>query len=388
MNEGKYKILIVDDTGPSRNVLGDFVTSLGYEPVLAEDGKTAIEQLRLASFDAVLLDILMPEMSGFQVLKNIKQDKILKHLPVIMISAMDELDFVAACLQNGADDYLTKPFNPVLLKARLESILSKKRFHDREIEHQQELEAEVTRKTRELADAYEKLQILNRAKNDFINLISHELRTPLTGLGGVAQILFSKSQENEDNINDLYGIYINAYERLENIVDQAILLTEIDLSENFRSETHAFNYILESALEIAELMAEPRKVTLTHFDEFPEQVIGDFNLLNRAFSELFKTAVKFAAESTAVKVACKCEANQAKVTVESTGYTIPEKLLSGFFDPLTITDTITPGGDFGLSPVISKRVLELFDGKLLVANRGSEGVVFIVEIPVIAPETE
>ncbi len=387
MNNDKSNILIVDDMEQNRDLLQDFVISLGYEPTLAENGRIALELLDKQPFDCILLDILMPELDGYKTLEKIKGNSGHKHLPVIMISALDEMDSVISCLSNGADDYLTKPFNPVLLKARLESSLSKKQLHDREMEYQKELEKEVAAKTRELAEAYEKLQILDKAKTGFINLISHEMRTPLNGLGGIAQIMFSKAREKPgEEESELYEIYLRAYERLESIVEQAILLAEIDLKKGFVSEPQLLNYLLEMALETAEPLAKTREVTLTHFDEFPEKIIGDFNLLNKAFSELFKTAVKFSAESESVKVGCECKDGTANIIIESNGYSIPDDLLPSFFDPLAISDSITPGGDLGLGPVVASRVIELFNGEISVKNQGENGVIFTVKLPVAVPE--
>ncbi|MGR3310719.1 MAG: response regulator [Candidatus Brocadiales bacterium] len=128
------RILIVDDNEANRTVLNDLVIALGHISVLAENGLSALGQMEKQPADLVLLDILMPEMDGYEVLNRIKGDNDLRYIPVIMISAVDEIESVVQCIEKGADDYLTKPFNPTLLKARIGACLEKKRLQDVERE--------------------------------------------------------------------------------------------------------------------------------------------------------------------------------------------------------------------------------------------------------------
>ena len=126
----RARLLIVDDLEVNRDLLARRVGRLGHETGFADNGRTALEALRAAPWDLVLLDITMPEMDGYETLRRIKEDPTLAHIPVIMVSAIDEIESVVRCIELGADDYLSKPFNPVLLRARIESSLNKKRLAD------------------------------------------------------------------------------------------------------------------------------------------------------------------------------------------------------------------------------------------------------------------
>jgi adenylate cyclase len=117
-NEGA-RVLVVDDNEMNRDMLSRRLLRLSYEVVMAEDGEQALAMVKEQSFDLVLLDIMMPTISGYEVLERMKADEATKHIPVIMISAVDDLDSVVRCIELGAEDYLFKPFNPVLLKARV-----------------------------------------------------------------------------------------------------------------------------------------------------------------------------------------------------------------------------------------------------------------------------
>ena len=137
------RLLVVDDVALNRDLLGRRLASQGYLVEMAESGAQALEMLRGAPFDLVLLDIMMPAMDGYEVLDRIKRDPVLQHLPVIMVSALGETDSVVRCIELGADDYLTKPFNPLVLKARVTSSLSRKWLRDREQLHAQSLTREL-----------------------------------------------------------------------------------------------------------------------------------------------------------------------------------------------------------------------------------------------------
>jgi sigma-B regulation protein RsbU (phosphoserine phosphatase) len=130
--ESRGHLLVVDDDEMNRDVLCRRLTREGYDVAMAENGRQALDMIAAQEMDLVLLDIMMPDMNGYEVLERLKADSTLFQLPVIMISARDEIDSVARCIEIGAEDYLPKPFNPVLLKARVGACLEKKRLRDRE----------------------------------------------------------------------------------------------------------------------------------------------------------------------------------------------------------------------------------------------------------------
>lgn len=125
-------ILVVDDNELNRDLLSRRLRKGGHEVALAEHGLQALEMIREQPFDLVLLDIMMPEMNGYELLERLKADPALRHIPVIMITAVDDQESVVRCIRLGAEDHLPKPFDPALLFARVSSSLAKKRLHDRE----------------------------------------------------------------------------------------------------------------------------------------------------------------------------------------------------------------------------------------------------------------
>ena len=127
------RLLVVDDNESNRDMLARRLKHEGYSVCAAESGRQALEVVKTQPVDLVLLDVMMPEMDGYEVLKHLKADSTWRDIPVIMISALDEIESVVRCIERGAEDYLPKPFDPVLLRARIGACLEKKYLRDQEV---------------------------------------------------------------------------------------------------------------------------------------------------------------------------------------------------------------------------------------------------------------
>lgn len=136
-------LLVVDDNRVSRLLLVHGLEQEGHTVESVENGRQALDMLRTKPFDLVLLDVEMPQMDGYQTLSIVKKDDALRHIPVIMVTAIDEMDSTIRCIEMGAEDYLPKPFNPVLLRARIDASLEKKRLRDQEQLYLKGLEREL-----------------------------------------------------------------------------------------------------------------------------------------------------------------------------------------------------------------------------------------------------
>jgi adenylate cyclase len=160
-------ILVVDDNEDNREMLARRLRRQGHEVLTASGGRAALEALAQRPIDLVLLDVMMPDLDGYAVLQRVKGDPALRDIPVLMISALDELDSVVRCIELGAEDYLGKPFDPVLLQARVGACLEKKRLHDQQARQRREL-AELNRTLEErVADQVAQLDRLGRLKRFF-----------------------------------------------------------------------------------------------------------------------------------------------------------------------------------------------------------------------------
>jgi adenylate cyclase len=139
VTEHHGSVLVVDDDPVTREMLSGSLRGQGHTVATAVDGRAALDLVRSEPFDVVLLDVLMPEMDGYAVLEQMQGDEDLRHIPVVMVTSVDDLDSAVRCIELGADDYLSKPIDPVLLTARVNAGLNKKRLHDLERAHLEEV---------------------------------------------------------------------------------------------------------------------------------------------------------------------------------------------------------------------------------------------------------
>jgi adenylate cyclase len=198
--ERRDVILVVDDNEDNRDMLARRLRRQGHEVLTAAGGRTALDALAGTAVDLVLLDVMMPDLDGYAVLQRLKADPARRDIPVLMISALDEMDSVVRCIQLGAEDYLSKPFDPVLLQARIGACLEKKRLHDQEVRHRREL-AEWNRTLEQrVADQVAQLQQLSRLKRFFSPQLAE-----LIVAGGAADPLKTHRREVTVVFVDLRG---------------------------------------------------------------------------------------------------------------------------------------------------------------------------------------
>jgi class 3 adenylate cyclase/CheY-like chemotaxis protein len=163
----RHVILVVDDNEENRDMLARRLRRQGYEVVTASGGRAALDMLATTPVDLLLLDVMMPDLDGYAVLQQVKGNPALRDIPVLMISALDELDSVVRCIQLGAEDYLGKPFDAVLLQARVGACLEKKRLHDQEARHLRELAEWNRTLERRVSEQVAQLDQLGRLKRFF-----------------------------------------------------------------------------------------------------------------------------------------------------------------------------------------------------------------------------
>lgn len=206
-------VLVVDDNPDNRDLLARQLARQGHQVLTAANGQQALELLRAQACDLVLLDLMMPELDGFQTLEQIKNDPALRDIPVIMISAVDEMESVVRCITLGATDYLPKPFNPVLLRARVGACLAQKRLRDGELEYHRLLATvnrQLARANEDLLAILDQLQ-LGVALTDhlgrvtFLSQRAAELfnQAPEAALGQAWQQIFPLSPADQDRLRKL-----------------------------------------------------------------------------------------------------------------------------------------------------------------------------------------
>jgi DNA-binding response OmpR family regulator len=363
------EIMIVDDNPANLRLLGDMLLERRHQVRSFPLGRLALAAAKIHKPDLILLDINMPEMTGYEVCEHLKSVPELSSIPVIFLSALDETEDKVKAFQAGGADYISKPFRFEEVHARVETHLALHALQCALQRQNQYLEEAVAARTHELSVANQRLTVLDRSKSDFLRLISHEFRTPLNGLLGVSEIILDSVTACDEN-RQLQGMYTRSRQRIMSILDDACLLTEIDVrGGQCESAPVSLNTVMSRAIQSATVFAESRHVELIPPLTDLGAVIGDERLLAKALEALLETAVKFSKQGETVRVS-----NSQGLIVDSHGRTIPESHLSGFFDLFSIAEAITPGGDLGVRAALAHRILSLFGGSVSVSNRERAGI--------------
>jgi DNA-binding response OmpR family regulator len=361
-------IMIVDDNPANLKLLEDMLRKQRFEVRSFPRGRLALAAAEQEPPDLILLDINMPEINGYEVCERLKSSARLSDIPVIFISALNATEDKVMGFRAGGADYVSKPFQFEEVQARVETHL---KLHDlqRALKLQNEhLEETVAARTRELAQANERLTMLDRSKSDFLNLISHEFRTPLVGLFGVSELILEEMSSTVEH-NELKEVFDHSRRRILSILDDALLLTHIDVNgENLRSAPVSLSAALSRAIESTTEFAESHHVKLNPVPADLGLVLGDEDMLVRAFHALLETAVKFSEEGETVRTECEVVADSRRVIIEGHGRQIPSPAMAKFFDIFSIGEAVTPGGDLGLGPPVAYRILSLFGASVGVAN--------------------
>ena len=195
--DARARILVVDDVEDNREVLRRRLKREGYTADCADDGYTALEMIGRQPYDLVLLDMLMPGIDGYEVLGRLKESPATRDIPVIMISALDELEKIASCIERGAEDYLPKPFDPVLLRARITACLEKKRLRDKEVEYLRQVGRVIEAATAVETGGYESGTLAEVASR------SDELGRLARVFDGMAAEVRSREERLRQRIDDL-----------------------------------------------------------------------------------------------------------------------------------------------------------------------------------------
>ncbi len=390
MNEhspAPFDIMVVDDNPANLKLLEGMLRRQGYEVRSFPLGRLALAAAARNPPDLILLDINMPEMNGYEVCERLKSTTPLVDVPVIFLSALTETQDKLKAFRSGAVDYISKPFQFEEIQARVETHI---KIHGlrRALKLQNErLEEAVAARTRELAEANQRLTILDSSKNEFLNLISHEFRTPLNGLLGIGELLLDGMPSTQEN-NELQDMFEESRRRILSILDDALLLTQIDVSaDQFRSAPISLHAALARAIEKAAGFAESRHVAVIPPSAglILELVLANEDLLVRALHALLETAVKFSEDGESVRVSYGVVPDSPRVIIESYGRSIPGPALEKFFDLFSIAEASTPGRDLGLGPPVAYRILSLFDASVSVANRDRSGIRLTISLRAFEP---
>ncbi len=249
---------MVDDNETNRDLLSRRLQRQGYAVTLAESGESALEKIAVSPPDLILLDIMMSGLNGYEVLEILKAHDEWRHIPVIMISALDELGSVVRCIETGADDYLAKPFNPVLLRARVRASLEKKRLRDQEVRLYQQLQENFAR-----------LQELEQLRDSLTHMVVHDLRTPLTSIISGLQTMQLVGELDEIH-TELLEMALSGGETLLRMINDLLDISKMEAGQ-LKLEIMEFDahHVAQTSLQQVSMLAQNKNIELKNGGDSP-----------------------------------------------------------------------------------------------------------------------
>ncbi|MSR77276.1 MAG: response regulator [Candidatus Omnitrophica bacterium] len=370
------KILIVDDNAINREVVKTRLQMHQYEVIEAVDGIDALEKMKLGEPDLVILDLMMPRMSGYEFCRKVRASRSSDQLPVIMLTAKTDMGDKIHGLSLGANDYISKPFNKDELIARV-GILIKIRKMTRELKRwNEELEQIVDTRTKELAKTQD--QLIQAEKLATIGTlaggVAHEINNPLTAVLTNAQIL-KMSPCSEDDLETLSLIEEGA-KRCQVIIQKLLKyarqpgeeqgLTEVDLGQVVRSTVSMLQY---------QLAQDDIQVQISSEGTYP--IHGISNELEQVFTNLIlnaRDAVKSAKRAGQIQIILRRKNHEVEADVMDNGIGIKKENLTRIFDPFFTTKDVGSGTGLGLA--VSHSILQKHQAKVEVRSEEGMGSVF------------
>jgi two-component system sensor histidine kinase/response regulator len=366
-------LLVVDDDPANRDVLSRRLNRQGHRVMTAGNGPDALHVMREVEFDLVLLDIMMPDMDGYEVLGLIKSDDRLRHIPVIMISAVSEVQSIVRCIEAGAEDYLAKPFNPTLLKARIDASLEKKRGRDRE-----------TVLFEQLQKNYKRLQEVEKLRDDMRNMIVHDLRTPLTSVIMGVGMLEKHGGLNETQ-REMMTIAAGGGKTLLGMINDLLDVEKMESgATQLQYQTLSAATLIAGAVEqVRSLAQEAETMLVTVVPEELTTFPGDENKLSRTLVNLIGNAIKFTQAGTVTVTASQVDPDNVRFAVGDTGDGIPSEAFEKIFEKFSQLDPHNRVGT-GLGLAFCKLAVEAHGGRIEVESTPGLGSTFSFTIPLVA----
>ncbi len=369
-----HKILIVDDVARNIQILGNILSSNGFQIAYAQNGKEALRITKNQNFDLILLDIMMPEMNGYEVCTKLQEDDATAQIPIIFLTAKADMESIIKGFKTGGQDYITKPFNSAELLARVNTHILLREQKDKLKHVNIMLEQKVEERTAQLKKANKLLKKLDHTKNDFLSIISHELRSPLNGIIGLTDLLDQSPMDisQQEYVNHLKEVS----ERLVRFSDMALLITSLRIDKyqpDFLSVS--VNHIVESGIvEFNKIHKEKQLNIKFSQNETRPLIFADSDLIRQCCILVLENSLKFAGKDRPIDI--KVFTSESKVTIEIKDYGpgFSENALEHLFELFGAGDILHLEGT-GLSLAAVKLIMNMHSGKVEVSNSDKGGAV-------------
>ena len=429
-------ILIVDDVASNLKVLFTYLTNANFEVLVAQDGESALEKAEYAQPDLILLDIVMPDIDGFEVCRQLQAKASTKDIPIIFMSALHEVVNKVKGFQLGAVDYLTKPIDREEILVRIETHLTLQKMRQnlteqnkqlkQEISRREQIESELNRskqllqqaktgleqkvveRTAELALAKEAAEAANKSKDAFIAHMSHELRTPLNGILGFTQILqkdIHLTNQQNQNLNLIH----QSGQHLLSLINDILSFSKIE-ADKIKLDQQDFDLrdFLDNLVATFCLRAEQKEIEFHArlFSSLPQVVRADETKLRQVLLNLLSNAIKFTdqgkvtfevgyvedfaldrgdKEDRKELLQSSIDHHNIRFQITDTGIGIPENKLTDIFSPFEQVHQIqSEHQGTGLGLTISQKLIQFMGSQIQVVSTLGKGSKFWFDL--VLPE--
>jgi two-component system sensor histidine kinase/response regulator len=355
-----YNILIVDDVPDNIKIAANILQREDYELSFATSSNDALDKVNSNKFDLILLDIMMPEMDGFQVGKQIKSNPATNDIPIIFLTAKTDTESIVKGFELGAVDYVTKPFNSAELLARVKTHLT-------------------------LQHAKEELQELNATKDKFFSIIAHDLRGPFTALFGLTELLKEKldhysKDETKNIVNELQNSAKTVHTLLENLLTWSRL--QRNIMEHFPDSIPLADIARHNIL-LFQLTADQKQISLRNLIQEETMVYADFDMVDTVLRNLIANAIKFTDIAGTIEMSAKEDEQSVEIAVSDTGIGISEENISKLFRIDVKQNNVGTAGErgTGLGLLLCKELVKKNSGRIWVESELGKGSTFRFTLP-------
>jgi signal transduction histidine kinase len=362
----RSSVLVVDDVTKNLQVVGSMLRNAGYAVTAATTGPEALEGVRMRAPDLILLDLMMPGMDGIEVCRKLKSDTQTDQIPVIFVTASNEMEHLVKGFEVGAVDYVTKPFNPPELLARVRTHVELKQARDTILRYSAEL------------------RHLNDEKNEFMGIAAHDLRNPLTVIKGFSELIIDDARGiKHPDIEDHGRRIRDAAERMVEMVQNLLDANRIERGEmQLKISATDLRPVITCVVESQRARASAKQQTI-HLEGEPTQALAqvDGSIVAQVFENLVSNAVKYSPAGKNIWVRLKRSDGSVRCEVQDEGPGLSaedQKKLFGKFARLSAKPT---GGEHatGLGLSIVKRMVEAMNGRVWCESELGHGAKFVVE---------
>ncbi|MCX7737375.1 MAG: hybrid sensor histidine kinase/response regulator [Candidatus Kapabacteria bacterium] len=386
-SQKKPNILIVDDIPENLFLLGKTLQKEGYDISYASNGEQAINISKKLRPDLILLDILMPNMNGYEVCKIIKEDNETSDIPIIFLTALSDSSQVLEGFKVGASDYISKPFNIPEVIARIKTHLDLKLSRDMNINYINKLKAY----NQELNEAEKKLIELNNSKDKFFSIVAHDLKNPFHGFMRLTEVMLVDFDElsKEEIKSYLLEIHSSA-EKLYKLLENLLTWSRVQIGQiPYEPELIELHDLFDSAILLYKENAKSKKIKIQNKLIKGEKVFADKNMLDAVIRNLLSNAIKFTNIEGNIDIYSENENidNMLKIVIQDDGIGIKSEDLAKIFrlDYQIIRNGTANEKGTGLGLLLSKELIEKNYGKLeleSIEGLGTRSIIYLPKNPV------